>query len=129
MGKQDPPFGAELRRRDRRLIFWSFWTCLWLVVMLAFLTTSAVGWTPAGGVIGAVLTAALAAVGWRRVLHLYRNGILIVILPNPSPAPTPPADRGPRRSSARSSTAKTPMARLDRAEARLDVLLHQLEES
>src|SRR5262245_54521555 len=96
MGQHDPPLRADLRRRDRRLILWTLWTCLWLMVMLTFLTMSVSEWTgwdsardyeaAAGGVIIAVLTGTFAAVGGARVRHLYRTGILILILPNPSRA-------------------------------------------
>jgi hypothetical protein len=118
------------RRRDRQLIFWAFWVGLWSLPMVVFLLAAVAQWTgwdsardskvAAGGVIVAVLTGTLMAVGGYRALHLYRSGLW---------APPPARNSRRARLPGTSSSAKTPMARLDRAEARLDDLLRQLDES
>jgi hypothetical protein len=128
MGRHDPPLG-DLRHRDRWLIFWSFWTCLWLVLLVA--SVSEAVWDPArnyraaeAGATIAIPAAALVALGGRRILGLYRNGLLT----RPRPTRIARIDRDAQLPLVVSST-KTPMARLDRAEATLDDLLRHLDES
>jgi hypothetical protein len=128
MGKHDPPMG-DLRHRDRRMIFWTFWTYLWLTVLLV--SASEAMWDPArsfraaeAGAILAIPAAGLMAIGVQRVLSLYRNGLWT----RPPRTRIDRIDRDAQLPLVVSST-KTPMARLDRAEAVLDDLLRQLDES
>src|SRR5436305_13739937 len=123
MDKHGPPVG-EIRRRDRHLIFWAFWTSLWLMSALVFVFLAA--WGPArdhGGVIaGAAITGGLSAFGTQRVRRIYRAGVMILIVTNPTTARIGRVDRRPRRPTGLPSV-RTPLANLDRAAATSSDLL------
>jgi hypothetical protein len=130
MGQYETP-ADDLRRRVRAVMVWSFWTCLWLAPTIIFLLMAVsewAGWDPArdyeaaaGGAIIAAVTGGLTVHGVTRLRLLYRE-------PARFPVPRRRADR-PRTLPRRTSTARTPMIRLDAAEITLADLLDRLDDS